>query len=223
MSKPCVSATATGRFAKVLFKALHQMDTEASCRKWGEPTGLNWYGGYFRPECKKPPTETSWTRRLEQLLPEYGYPTEREVPYPYNRRRKCDNVVTLPGGARLWLENKGAWKDYWMQNGGSWIYRSYLLHPLVAGLDATKTHTVPLDFEKLYPLRRPEADYIGFLLLGFDSAADPMDDDVAELTRRAGLNKRPWSVAATGWKDAYRPGCRVQAWLWQRPVCRRES
>ena len=213
-----MNAIANSGFPEALFKALRQMDKEACCKRDGEPAGLNWYGAYFRPECRRPPTETSWTRRLAQLLPTYGFPTEREVGYPHNHRLKCDNVITLLDGAKLWLENKGAWKDYWNKNGGMWIYRSYLLHPLVPELDRTKTHTVPLDLEKLYHLRRPAADHIGFLLLGFDSAADPMDDDVAQLVGLAGLDKSPWTQASAGWKDRYRPGCRVLVWLWHRPV-----
>jgi hypothetical protein len=214
---PSPSAVTTIRFAKALFKALRLMDREACCTPDGDPTGLSWYGGFFRPECSKPPTETSWTRRLEQLLPTYGFPTEREVCYPHNPRLKCDNVVTLPGGARLWLENKGAWRDYWTENGGLGIYRSYLLHPLVPGLDP-KTHTVPLDLKKLSHLRRPAADYIGFLLLGFDTAKDPMDADVARLIRLARLDRSPWVQASTGWRDRYRRGRRVLVWLWCRPV-----
>jgi hypothetical protein len=195
------------------------MDREACCIRDGESAGLSWYGAYFRPECTRPPTETSWTRRLAQLLPRYGFPAEREVGYPHNHRLKCDNVITLPNGSKLWLENKGAWKDYWAKNGGLGIYRSYLLHPLVPNLDP-KTHTVPLDLKKLYHLRRPAADYIGFLLLGFDSAVNPMGDDVEKLIRLAGLDKAPWTQSSTCWRDRYRPGCRVLVWLWHRPVRR---
>jgi len=207
--------------ADAVFKAIRKMDDEACSPNDGEPTGLSWYGGYFRPQCSRPPTETSWTRRLAQLLPKYGFPTKREVSYPNAPSLRCDNVIQVAGGGKLWLENKGAWKDYWIQKKNEKIYRSYLLHPLVPGLDQTKTHTVPLDLQKLYSLRRPEADYIGFLLLGFDSEDAPMDADVEELVRLAGLRRSPWTQATTGWQDRYRPRCRVLAWLWQRPVRKR--
>jgi len=204
-------------FKDALFDALRRMDGEASVEKDGYPTGLAWYGGYFRPECVRPPTETSWTRRLAQLLPEYGFPTRAEVPYPAAPRCRCDNVVTLPGGGRLWLENKGAWKDYWVRKGGVGIYRAYLLHPLVPNLQP-KGHTVPLDLKKLDPLGAPDAEAVGFLLLGFDAAAQPMDGDVAEMAGLAGLDRAPWVGASTTWDDRYRPGCRVLCWYWQRTV-----
>src|SRR5262245_55555802 len=103
------SGATTMSVADAILRALRQMDDEACTPKGGYPTGLAWYGGHFRPECKRPPTETSWTRRLEQLLPTYGFPTKREVCYPYKGSLKCDNVITLADGSKLWLENKGAW------------------------------------------------------------------------------------------------------------------
>src|SRR5207302_821765 len=132
------------QFSETLLGILKQMDSEANVSKDGYPTGLAWYGGYFRPDCKRPPTETSWTQRLSQLLTEAGIATKAECRYPGQTRCKCDNVVQLSDGRRLWMENKGAWKEYWRSNGGLGIYRSYLFHPLLPGLDP-KTHTVPLD------------------------------------------------------------------------------
>lgn len=203
--------------ADAVIAAVRQMDGEATTVRNGSPTGLCWYGGHFRPECKRPPTETSWTRRLEQILTQAGFPTRREVPYPHNRRQRCDNVIAVPGGGILWLENKGAWKEYWIQRKGEWIYRSYLLHPLVPGLDP-KTHTVPLDLEKLQNLHAPVATHIGMLLLGFDDIGREMDGDVAQLESLAGLSASPWTRTAESWRDPYRSTGRVLAWLWIRPI-----
>ena len=199
-------------FAKTLFTSLHQMDTEASTTFKGSPTGLNFYGGYFRPSLKRPPSETSWTRRLNELLPIAGYPTKAEVYYPGSKQR-CDNVVTMPDGGLLWLENKGAWKQYWIDNGGMGIYRSYLFHPLKPGLLA-KPHTVPHDLRKLGALHKPDAQRVGYLLLGFDSATAPMEDDVRELAALAKLDAAPWTAFTTSWPDGYRSGQRIHVWLW---------
>src|ERR1700722_15194978 len=89
----------------VLFKILRQMDAEAGPTKNGSLTGLSWYGGHYEPEKKRPRTEVCWSKRLAELLPIHGFPTALEVPYPNQRRCKCDNVITLEDGRRLWMEN----------------------------------------------------------------------------------------------------------------------
>jgi hypothetical protein len=206
------------RFPKVLFDALRQMDAEANTSKSGKPVGLNWYGAYREPAKARPRTEVCWSERMGELLSERGFPTRVEVPYPLLPRCKCDNVVTLEDGTTLWLENKGAWRDYWSARGGMMIYRSYLLHPLVQNLDKTKTHTVPLDLKKLETLHPPHADRVGVLLVGFERDDDAMDKEIAELVTLGGLDRAPWTSAYDSWADCHRPGHNVRCWLWQRPT-----
>ena len=203
-------------FADALFQALRAMDSEADTIRNDEPTGLSEYGGHYQPHVARPRTEPCWTKRLGELLPELGFPTDVEVRYPNGSRKKCDLVVRLEDGRRLWLELKGAWRDYWAGKGNLWIYRSYLLHPLVEGLDASKTHTVPLDLEKLGALTAQDADLTAVLLVGFDRADDPMDADVASLVKLAGLADPPWSGAVARWLDSRRDGHRISCWLWWR-------
>jgi hypothetical protein len=206
-------------FIQALFRSLRQMDSEANTKMQDYTTGLAWYGGYFRPELKKPHTEPCWSTRLSQLLPQEGFPSESSVQYPdiLPKRRRCDLVASLPNGRRVWIEIKGAWKEYWRQTGGEWIYRSYLLHPLLAGLDP-KTHTVPLDLERLKAVRQQDGSDIGCLLVGFDSNEAPMDADIEELQKLAGLSGKPWLRAMTHWPDPYRPDCNIRIWFWHRPV-----
>lgn len=210
--------TAIDDFAQTLFKLLRRMDGEAVPTAKGSPTGLNWYGGHFEPDKKRPRSEVCWSLRLAELLPEHGYPTRAEVSYPELPRCKCDDVVSLPSGETLWLENKGAWKDYWLKQRRPLIYRSYLLHPLVEGLDASKSHTVPLDLKKLATLTKPLADYVALLLIGFDRDDAPMADDVRELVRLSGLDHSPWTSAEQEWQDPYRAGANVRCWFWCRPT-----
>ena len=205
-------------FAKTLFQVLRKMDSEAAVTAKRSPTGLNWYGGHYEPEKKRPRSEVCWSLRLAELLPEHGYPTRAEVPYKSLPRCKCDDVITLKNGQTLWLENKGAWKDYWVKQRKLGIYRSYLLHPLLPGLDASKTHTVPLDLQKLAILEKPEADHVGLLLLGFDTNDAPMAADVADLVRLAGFDRTPWTAASDHWPDPHRTGGNVCCWLWSRPT-----
>lgn len=206
----------------LIFQILRQMDAEAEPTTEGVPTGLNWYGGHARTELKKPQSEPEWSKAIAERLREQGFNAEAEVRYPASDavetpRTRCDVVVMDENGRRTWIEIKGAWRTYWEQSGSLLLYRSYLLHPLVDGLDP-KTHTVPLDMQKLATLRKPDADEAGILLIGFDSTQSPMDDDVAELTSLAGLDDAPWSLAADEWDDAQRPGERIRCWLWRRPV-----
>src|SRR5262249_24912447 len=160
----------------------------------------------------RPKPEPCWSKRLAELLRQNGYEATAEVPYPGQKRKKCDVVAKLADGSVLWMELKGAWKEYWRSR-GEWIYRSYLLHPLADGLDA-KTHTVPLDIEKLLTLTARDARYLGILLIGFDSIEAPMDDDVEELTRLSRLGRSPWQTQSSGtWDDRGWPTCRVRYWF----------
>jgi len=77
-------------FQQILFSTLRQMDMEAGRTASGVPTGLSWYGGFLEPSKKRPRTEVCWSRRLAQLLPQYGYPAKAEVAYPGQRHLKCD-------------------------------------------------------------------------------------------------------------------------------------
>jgi len=202
-----------------IFRSLRRMDEEANIKIEGYPAGLSWYGGFFRPELEKPQTEPCWTKRLAQLLPGEGYPCDSEVRYSAVslKGRRCDIVATLRDGSRIWIEIKGAWKDYWRQNKGEGIYRSYLLHPLEVALDP-KTHTVPIDLHRLKSIRPSDGSRVGCLLIGFDSNEFPMDADIQKLQRLAGLKRAPWKMASAEWPDALRPGCKVRVWFWHRPV-----
>ena len=168
----------TETIASTLFALLRQMDQEASTVCKGHPTGLQDYGRHARPELKRPQNEPEWSKRLARLLTERGLPSSAEVKYPHDPRKKCDVVATLGPGQRLWIELKGACRDYWRKQGGMYIYESYLFHPLKEGLD-DKSHTVPRDIEKLARLHPPEAQQLGLLLIGFERPDDTMDADVA--------------------------------------------
>lgn len=202
--------------AAQLFDALYNMDAEATTiTPSGYTTGLSDYGRHARSDLAKPQCEVEWSNRLAVLLSQRSYPTEREQPYPDSPRKKCDLVVRLPQEERCWIEVKGAWRDYW--GGKNTTYRSYLLHPLVLGLDESKTHTVPLDLEKLRALRPTEAHHVGMLLVGFEDPNDSMDEDIAELTKLAQLGP-PWALVYGDWMSPNHEGQRVRCWFWHRPT-----
>lgn len=206
------------RLARLVFSSLRTMDAEASTQRDGDPTGLSWYGAHAKPTQARPQTEPAWSQRLASLLSAGGYPAVAECRYPglpSGKRNSCDVVVRTEAG-KLWVEVKGAWRDYWSAEKNLWIYRSYLLHPLLPNLDTSKTHTVPLDLEKLARITAEHGSAVGMLLVGFERPDDPMDQDVAELTRLAGLDR--WETWVDRWPAAHVPEQTVRCWLWVRPL-----
>jgi len=117
----------------------------------------------------------------------------------------------------FWLEIKGAWKEYWRTR-SEWIYRSYLLHPLAPDLDKSRTHTAALDLRRIETLSRDNATHVGLLIVGFDSHAAPMDDDIEEFATLAEINDQPWLLRHDAWSDEHRQGERIRLWLWMRKV-----
>lgn len=201
-----------------LFAFLRLMDVEAigGPAESVRPYGLCDYGRYARQDVGKPQCEVEWSRRLAKLLRGAGLSVETEARYPVtddlpDSRLRCDLVLQLDQGQRLWVEVKGAWRSYW--GGNSKIYRGYLLHPLVPGVDP-KSHSVPLDLKKLSSLRPPQAHHIGQILIGFESLEDPMGEDVATLIRLAGLSS--WQSASDSWVSPTTPTERVRCWFWWR-------
>jgi hypothetical protein len=212
-----------GDVASLLFEFLRQMDAEATRKvgSSGAPAGLWDYGRHSRPELKKPQCELEWCKRLAQLLTEREIPVRLERDYPdqeqrprRGRKRQCDLVVTMSGGQSLWIEVKGAWRDWW--GGKNKTYLSWLLHPLVPGLDKSKSHTVPLDLKRLSTLRPPDADHVAELLIGFERPDDPIDSDIATLVSLAGLGA--WNVVSCSWMSPTTPGRQVRCWFWHKPA-----
>lgn len=216
------TTTQAATLATTLFELLRQMDQEATTVCNGHPTGLQDYGRHARPELRRPQNEPEWSKRLARLLTERGLPSAAEVKYPADPRKKCDVVVTLGPQQRLWIELKGAWRDYWQRQGSLYLYRSYLLHPLVEGLN-DKSHTVPRDLEKLTRLSAPEAQQVAMLLIGFERPDDTMDGDVGDLVRLArerGLTdlETGWQAFTDRWDSAHVPSQTVRCWYWTRPT-----
>ena len=210
--------------ASYLFCFLRKMDFEAAQsrgKKLGLPLGLSSYGYHARPDLPRPQGEVEWSKRLAQLFGDVNILSYCEKAYPdqnglvkkkKGKKPSCDLVCTLKNGKIIWIELKGAWRDWW--GGNHKFYRSYLLHPLVAGLDPTKKHTVPLDLLRLSSLRPPEADYVAELLIGFERPDDPMDEDIKTLIELANLES--WDVQTDSWISPANQNQRVRCWFWSK-------
>ena len=190
------------------------MDAEAtSVLEQGHVTGLRDYGRHARQDTSKPQCEPEWSKRLAELLNAVGIPTATEVPYPGQRTRR-DLQLQFNETESITIEVKGAWSDYWGRSNK--LYRTYLLHPLIPNLDASKDHTVPFDLLKLSSLRSPETNHIGLLLIGFELPDDPMDDDVETLKSLANL--AAWTESSDAWESKTVPGQRIRCWFWHLPA-----
>jgi hypothetical protein len=207
--------------ARLMFKILHAMDRGAATVRGGEAAGLYRYGWHAQPDHDRPQTEPHWCSELARRLSARDIRTRVNVAYPGlddDLRNRCDLVVEMVDGATLWIEVKGAWKEYWRKQGKTRTYESYLLHPLVEGLDDSKTHTVPLDLDRLATLRPGDADFTAMLVIGFDTARASMDREVARLEKLAGLREYPWRFEQDVWPDPFRSSQRVKCWFWFRRV-----
>lgn len=202
-----------------LFSFLRLMDKDASHSRSsdGRPFGLGDYGRHARPDLTRPQNEVEWSCKLIKLFSRLpGVVADGEVAYPKMksagaRRRRCDIVLSL-GDKRIWIEIKGAWRSYW--GGNNKIYRSYLLHPLVSGLDASKSHTVPFDLMKLGTLASPQAHAVGQVLIGFEDPKDPIGEEVDTLVRLSDLPS--WNSSKDSWESG--SGERIKCWFWWRYV-----
>lgn len=192
---------------RALFRYLQLMDREA-----GACGGLEDYGRLRHPEM--PRHEVEWGRRLAELLRDDGVLAKVGELYPAIPKARCDLRLTLPNGARIWLEIRGAWKSGSGQN-ASRAYRSRLLYPLVPDLPS-RISTAALDVRRLASLTERDADGAAFLLLGFDGRAHPMSADVDLFESLSGLDA--WACARASWSQCVKTDRFVRGWLWIRDL-----
>ena len=193
--------------ANQIFAALRHMDREALQRPNGQPTGLRWYNGYLDssldPDGKgQSRVEDLWSCRVAELLGGNGTSARNQVYYP-GTRRKCDLVLESSEGRRFWIEVKGAWTEY-----------AYSYGPVVNKAYKKYLYCTADDIGKLRALRKPDAYWIGLLLLGFDRPARPITDKDLQIIRsRCGAG---WEEESDGWDERWWKGYRASVWFWWR-------
>ncbi len=152
----------------------------------------------------------SWL--LAKQLSTTGLSVVREQRYR-GSREECDLLVALADKMRFWIEIKLAWKN-WLRNDGlkgfSSNYRGYLFG------DESHRGTVH-DFDKLERVRQPDAQWLGVLLIGFDSNEASMTSDIQELIDKKQLLARGWSLTSKDrWADRRNTSFGISAWFWMR-------
>lgn len=161
--------------------------------------------------------EEEWCRQLAERFnaqfPVSATATRRKDNFYPASRLLIDLLIRFENDACLWLESKGAWKSCLGDTGE--LNRSFRKHLL---RDDPSEHTALSDIRHKLPKIATIGDYVGELLIGFDSVLRPMDKDVEELIEIASLNRYPWEGYHLRWTNPndhrYSFGC----WLWIRPV-----
>jgi hypothetical protein len=168
-----------------------------------------------------------WEESNSAGLAEGIRPASTEQIYPDSSER-CDLVIQLGGGERLWIEFKTA---YCMDLGGNLDGNN---PKECGGNDSWKAGVADIgtkDIRKLNRLRRPFAQYVGILLLGFDRDRNGERIEIDDLYKLlpGELCNDDW-VAAHGedkpeglaCPDRYSAraenGYRDRLWFWYRPV-----
>lgn len=187
--------------AAAAFAALRAMD--AAC-----PTGLSNYVSMspYAGMKRKDEAAIVWGLTNALALKWNVPPCERR--YPQSRAR-CDRVVELSEGSRLWLEIKLAWR-VWFYEKVKWnhagLYSGYL-----GG--AHHSHSAAGDFTKLERIGPAHGRYAALLLIGYDGADGQMCADMASLAARENLQQRCWQLRSDMWATAQSPECWNRCWF----------
>ena len=127
-------------------------------------------------------------------------------------------MIRLANGQTVWIEVKASFPEYWRKRGQLYRYEHRLFALDEPGLE--REASVAKDVRKVGGLSASSADFVGILLVGFDTLSHPMDGDIQKLRDQTGIAMTPWLEASDHWADPYREGQRVHCWFWWRTVFR---
>src|SRR4051812_15792646 len=97
-------------FANELLDVVRGMDDEATTPVNGVRAGLCDYAIHVGSNPKR--YEVAWYRGIVSHLIRRGYDARADVDYPDGSGRECDVLVRFTASRSLWLEVKGAWKQW---------------------------------------------------------------------------------------------------------------
>ena len=152
-------------------------------------------------------------RLAAQLTAQGAFPTTTGSGNRYPKSgRNCDLILRLPGDRRLWLETKIAWWT-WPASAGAVNSGLCTKH-----LTSVTDNSAYRDITEKLPLVTNEADFVGELIIGFDSLEHPLDALVHRLVREAGVSGPDWMTFYSDWPNPQDSAYRVRTWLWCRAV-----
>jgi hypothetical protein len=187
--------------------------TEAAAAILRELRTWDWLHGNFDW-----PEKTCTQELAAQLTAEGAFPTTTGPGTRYPKsRRMCDLILLLPGGGRLWLENKIA---YWIWPTNC---RGVNRGLCTMRLTSRTENSAYRDITEKLPLVRNVGDFVGQLVIGFDAATESLDPLIDQLVQEAGLSGSEWLCFYDDWPNPESDAYRVRAWLWCRAAVVLES
>jgi hypothetical protein len=187
--------------AAAAFRVLRQMDAQCA-------TGLCNYVSVSPYVGKKFKDERAITWGVTNALAEEWDIEQCEHNYPQHNG-KCDRVLELSDGSRVWLEIKLAWR-VWFHEAVKWndarAYNGYLT-------GAHHSHSVAGDFKKLERIGRDYGRYVALLVIGFDAADGKMTADMAGLANSENLEHRGWHFLSDSWETPQSAECWNRCWF----------
>lgn len=186
---------------------LREMDNHCS-------TGLCDYVSASPYAGKRRKDEAAITWGVTKALQRTWRVDQCEHDYP-NGGGRCDRVIEMVDGSRLWLEIKLAWRTWFHQrvkNNTDFYYKGYFdgIH---------HSHSVAGDFSKLERIGSKDAKYLALLLVGFDAREGQMTKDMAELVRQERLVERGWHLSSDAWVNRHSAECWNRCWFgWRAAV-----
>lgn len=204
-------------FFPALEKALKRLDGES-------PFGLRGYADHLLGTRKRIQDEEPISRGLCKCLFDAGLPAFAEVLYPIRNSvgaitdKFCDLVVRLRNDEFLWIEAKVFFTEYYKDITYAELFKSKNLTSKIGSfLNDCKIKTASLT--------RPEATYVGGLLIGFESSSRPVP---AKQVTRVNSEMSEWNPGhreSTGvrWQSsapAYTGELQFwnRVWFWSRAV-----
>lgn len=186
---------------QAVFRALREMD--ASCAR-----GLCAFVSCSPFAGQKRKDEAAITWGVTKSLQSDWSVEQCEHQYPEGGGR-CDRVLDLSDGSRLWLEVKLAWRAWFydvVKHNAPFMYNGYF------GGDH-HSHSVAGDFAKLERINATHARYAALLIVGFDLKDSQITPDVLALTKREQLAERGWRFMADSWPTQQSIECWHRCWF----------
>jgi hypothetical protein len=187
--------------AQQTFRGLREMDVQSA-------TGLCDYVACSPYAGKTRKDEAAITWGITEVLRKRWHIEQCEHAYPVGGGR-CDRIVQLSDGSRLWLEIKLAWRTWFyevVKHNAPFMYNGYF-----GG--EHHSHSVAHDLAKMERIGRDHARYLALLVVGFDGRDGKMADDMTALADREGLMKRGWHLLSESWPTRQSDECWNRCWL----------
>lgn len=131
--------------------------------------------------------------------------------YP-GAKRRFDARLNFAAGAQLFLEAKGAWKTWWIEEGSPAVYEDYLFSPL-GGVNGIRDSAADA-LRKLATLTPASASHVALLIVGSARLEHAIGSDLDRFSLLALVDRPPWRSYREHWANPRWPGYELDVRLW---------